>query len=295
MRCVICGENCAGCVCGRCGMDLSQCRELFPTLSVDRRKTEAVWVRRNRIYLGFLRAEAGKAAPKSGAAAAGSGTAAKPAAGAAGTGTAQKSGKSAAGTLAGTAASTAKTAQSSARSSASPKKPAGSGTAGPTVELPKYPTQLAPNDPELFKFRKLSDDSCELTGLKAAYTGRLVIPSRIQGMQVVGIAEKAFMGRTGLKTVVVPSKVRNVGRFAFYGCKYLKGVQLPNIANLEHLCFGGCSGLELVAVYPSGPSEQDGTIAENAFFEQSGTLWFRAPRNSRAAAYAQRKNYHLLP
>lgn len=155
--------------------------------------------------------------------------------------------------------------------------------------------QCAPNDPELFKYRKLSADRCEITGLEGRYAGQLVNPSRIQGLQVVSIADRAFMGRTGLKTVILPSKVRKVGRFAFYGCKYLKGVQFPNIANLEPLCFGGCSNLELAAVYSSGPSKEDGTIADNAFFKNGGTLWFRAQWDSEAARFARRKGYQLLP
>lgn len=288
MRCVICGENNPGCVCSRCGMDLSLCRELYPSLGADTRRTEALWVRRNQIYLGYLRAGAAKAS--SAAAVAGKSPAAgtKPS-------TAQGAKGISAGTASSTGTSARKTDQSAVRSSLPPKKAASSGIPGPTVDMPKYPTQCAPNDPELFKYRKLSADSCEITGLEGRYAGQLVIPSRIQGLQVVSIADRAFMGRTGLKTVILPSKVRKVGRFAFYGCKYLKGVQFPNIANLEPLCFGGCSNLELAAVYSSRPSKEDGTIADNAFFENGGTLWFRAQWDSEAAHFARRKGYQLLP
>ena len=50
MRCMICGSELNGCLCPRCGFDLSQCREQSPTLADDGRQPEAIWVGLNRRF-----------------------------------------------------------------------------------------------------------------------------------------------------------------------------------------------------------------------------------------------------
>lgn len=47
MRCLICGSQLNGCLCPRCGFDLSQCREQYPTLANDYRRTASVWTVRD--------------------------------------------------------------------------------------------------------------------------------------------------------------------------------------------------------------------------------------------------------
>jgi len=49
MRCAVCGNELNGCLCPRCGFDLSQHRERYPTLTDDSRTYESVWVAHNRL------------------------------------------------------------------------------------------------------------------------------------------------------------------------------------------------------------------------------------------------------
>ena len=51
MHCIICGNEISDCRCARCGFDLSLSRECFPTLNSDGETLQALWVKRNEIYL----------------------------------------------------------------------------------------------------------------------------------------------------------------------------------------------------------------------------------------------------
>ena len=72
-----------------------------------------------------------------------------------------------------------------------------------------------------------------------AYVGketRVSVPSMLDGYEVVGVGDRAFMGCTSLASVELPTGVRTVGWFAFSGCVALKSVVLPD--TVEEIAYG---------------------------------------------------------
>ena len=63
MRCLICGTELNGCLCPRCGFDLSRCREQYPTLADDSTMPEAVWAVRAKRFEAFSVRQAPESLP----------------------------------------------------------------------------------------------------------------------------------------------------------------------------------------------------------------------------------------
>ena len=67
----------------------------------------------------------------------------------------------------------------------------------------------------------------------------LVIPSSIDGYEVVAIADGAFSDMK-IRTVIVSDGVESIGWFAFDGCVHLTAVTLPSsVASIGYSAFGG--------------------------------------------------------
>ncbi|MDR0920166.1 MAG: leucine-rich repeat protein [Oscillospiraceae bacterium] len=56
----------------------------------------------------------------------------------------------------------------------------------------------------------------------------LIIPSVIQGQNVVGIGKEAFKGNTDITSVVIPDSVTSIGKYAFSECTALESVEIPD-------------------------------------------------------------------
>lgn len=69
----------------------------------------------------------------------------------------------------------------------------------------------------------------------------VIIPSKINGLYVVKIAENAFAD-TKVKSVSIPSACREIDWFAFYGCYALSTVYIPSsVESIGYGAFDGCS------------------------------------------------------
>ena len=65
----------------------------------------------------------------------------------------------------------------------------------------------------------------------------------------LGIADYAFNGCSGLKSVVIPNSVTSIGDFAFEDCSGLTSITIPNsVTNIGIGAFAGCSGLTSIVV-----------------------------------------------
>lgn len=85
------------------------------------------------------------------------------------------------------------------------------------------------------------------------YTGsdtNLVIPSTVgDGVVVDAIGEKAFQGKTSIKSVTLPSGLSTVGKYAFDGCTGLTEITLPKkLKNLQLHAFANCSNVTKITV-----------------------------------------------
>lgn len=110
----------------------------------------------------------------------------------------------------------------------------------------------------------------------------ITIPSKIDGMPVVGIADNAFFNRNDIKTVKIRSGVRYVGEYSFAGCEKLKAVTLEN--GLQYIGKGAFSGdgiLEEILI-----PDSVAFVGENAFGDctELGTITF--PQTAHVDEYA---------
>ena len=66
------------------------------------------------------------------------------------------------------------------------------------------------------------------------------IPSNIDGMPVASIADGAFKGAL-IRSVVIPSSVKEIGWFAFAGCSCLESATIPeSVVSIGYGAFDGC-------------------------------------------------------
>ncbi len=83
--------------------------------------------------------------------------------------------------------------------------------------------------------------------------GNLTIPSTVtyggNTYSVSSIGIMAFYGCKGLTSVTIPNSVTSIGRMAFQECEDLTSVTLPNsITSIEHATFARCSSLTSVSI-----------------------------------------------
>ncbi len=71
-------------------------------------------------------------------------------------------------------------------------------------------------------------DGAVIYGCSADVSGELVIPSTLDGYEVVGIAERAFLNCNNITSVVIPFGVVVIRDNAFSGCNKLESVEIPN-------------------------------------------------------------------
>ena len=79
----------------------------------------------------------------------------------------------------------------------------------------------------------------------------VAIPDSIEGMSVTAIGEKCFYDHTEIEAVIFPPTLRTIGYEAFYGCKNLKTIDLPEkLQTIDGWAFAH-SGLTEVILPPS--------------------------------------------
>ena len=87
---------------------------------------------------------------------------------------------------------------------------------------------------------------------KVAYTYNGFMPdntSIILQDGTKGIADSAFVERTGLTSVIIPDSVTSIGDFAFGACTGLASVMIPDsVTSIGIYAFDGCRGLKSVTI-----------------------------------------------
>ena len=84
------------------------------------------------------------------------------------------------------------------------------------------------------------DEGAVITG----YTGKdtdIVVPSHIDGYEVVGIGESAFAS-SKITTVIISEGVKYIDWFAFYTCPHLTSITIPkSVEKIGYAAFDGAS------------------------------------------------------
>ncbi len=92
------------------------------------------------------------------------------------------------------------------------------------------------------------DGGVAIKGFKNAMSV-LAIPSKLNGKEVVEIADYAFFGNTVITSVTIPASVKKVGVKAFKGCENLKRVVFEGeLDTLGQAAFQNCQSLTEVVV-----------------------------------------------
>lgn len=98
-----------------------------------------------------------------------------------------------------------------------------------------------------FKYKMLDDNTAEICG----YTGKdsfVTIPDSIKSVPVTSIGRTAFYSAK-IKEVTIPSTVRNIKWWAFYGCKNLEKVNLNfGLKTVGYGAFMNCKSLKSVSI-----------------------------------------------
>lgn len=76
-------------------------------------------------------------------------------------------------------------------------------------------------------------------------TGNVVVPSAMQGYEVVEISAKAFEGRSDITSITIPQNVSVIGDGAFANCPNLKRITLntPPLPGMATYAFGGVADI----------------------------------------------------
>ena len=98
---------------------------------------------------------------------------------------------------------------------------------------------------------ELDDGSITISGYKGSDKD-VVVPSLIDGHQVIRIDNYAFNDNTEITSVKLPDTVTEIGRSVFKGCTSLVSVDIPvTVTKIEKYAFEDCASLESVTI-PEG-------------------------------------------
>jgi hypothetical protein len=113
------------------------------------------------------------------------------------------------------------------------------------------------------------DGTCTITGYSGP-EGVLTIPSTINGLTVISIADNAFQGDS-VTNVTVPDSVTSIGVQAFISCGSLTNVTVGSgVSSIGDQAFANCASLITITVDPANPyySSANGVL----FDENQDTL-----------------------
>lgn len=91
--------------------------------------------------------------------------------------------------------------------------------------------------------------SSELQALTADHPVDLIIPNRINGINVEGIDLAAFQTCLALRSVIIPAGVTSISEYAFSGCKSLESIIIPDtVLEIKDVAFNDCGSLKSINI-----------------------------------------------
>ena len=135
-------------------------------------------------------------------------------------------------------------------------------------------TSITPNEVQVGK------GNSQYAAIKKSTTGALTIPASVTGSDgnsysVTSIGDYAFYGCKGLTSITIPNSVTFIGIYAFAYCSGLTSITIPNsVTSIGNSTFFGCSGLTSVTIPNSVTS-----IGNGAFSGCSGLTSITTPNS----------------
>ena len=128
---------------------------------------------------------------------------------------------------------------------------------------------------------EFGEDTVVIIGIGSYADTKLVIPSTIRGLAVVGISDGAFKDCTNLTNVKIANSVTYIGNNAFENCSGVKAVTLPHtLKSIGDYAFKGCKRIGEIEI-PASVIEIGKGIFDGA--TKLGTVYYNSdasPSNS---------------
>lgn len=116
-----------------------------------------------------------------------------------------------------------------------------------------------PADGSDYEYSDNGDGTLCLTKYKGA-GGDVVIPEEIDGKRVTNIGDFAFYICRSLTSVIIPDGVTHIGRSAFSECVSLISISIPDsVTSIGYYAFSGCSSITSITI----PSNVTNLIRKN--------------------------------
>lgn len=91
--------------------------------------------------------------------------------------------------------------------------------------------------------------SSELQALTADHPVDLIIPKRVNGINVESIGFCGFQTCLALRSVTIPTGVTSISEYAFSGCKSLESITIPDsVLEIKDVAFNDCSSLKSINI-----------------------------------------------
>jgi hypothetical protein len=117
------------------------------------------------------------------------------------------------------------------------------------IEFSKEEIELNKKSDNGFEYVRTSDGSAAILVGYVGTETEIKIPSSINNLKVIEIADEAFMNNTRIVEVKMNSNVTKIGDRAFMGCTSLKAVKaIKSVTTFGESIFEGCTSLVEVAI-----------------------------------------------
>ncbi len=119
-----------------------------------------------------------------------------------------------------------------------------------------------------------SEDKIIIISIGDYNSDKLIIPTSISGLPVVGIEDGAFKDCTDLTSIKIPNSVTYIGNSAFENCSAVTVVTLPDsLKRIGNDAFKGCKLISEITI-PASVTELGSGIFDGA--KKLGTLYYNA-------------------
>lgn len=98
-------------------------------------------------------------------------------------------------------------------------------------------------------YGKGSDGGAVVTGVGSCTDTHVKIPEKTpDGVRITAIGDSAFLGCETLKSIALPTGIRSIGMYAFYGSSLESIVISADIEEIGECCFVNCKALKSITV-----------------------------------------------